>query len=180
MSSASVLSTLLDPGRLVVAGRLVESPQNVDDLVDATGLDRRSVLEALASLHEAGLVRHDTAGYRIEERTLRDLARECSDNPDVDPFVRRGMTDDEADVLARFFRGRTLVEVPTQRAKRLVVLERLALEFEIGRRYPESEVNEVLGRFHADVAALRRYLVDDEFLDRSDSLYWRSGGRTDA
>jgi hypothetical protein len=34
----------------------------------------------------------------------------------------------------------------------------------------------VLRQFHDDVAALRRYLVDEEFLDREAGEYWRSGG----
>jgi hypothetical protein len=88
-----------------------------------------------------------------------------------------GMTADEQAVLARFFRGRRLVEVPAQRAKRLVVLERLALEFEPGVRYAEPEVNAILGEFHLDHATLRRALVDEGFLDREGGRYWRSGGR---
>jgi hypothetical protein len=35
----------------------------------------------------------------------------------------------------------------------------------------------VLRRFHPDVAALRRYLVDEGFLDREAGVYWRAGGR---
>ena len=37
-------------------------------------------------------------------------------------------------------------------------------------------VNLILGQRHADTAALRRYLVDDGFLDRADGQYWRAGG----
>jgi len=66
--------------------------------------------------------------------------------------------------------------IPTRHAKLLVVLEHLAQQFEPGRTYDEREVNEILTRFHPDVAALRRYLVDDQFLTREDSVYWRSGG----
>ena len=87
------------------------------------------------------------------------------------------MTQSEQAVLGRFFRGEQLVEIPSQRNKRLVVLERLALEFEPGVHYAEAEVNGLLRRFHADVAALRRYLVDEGFLDRESGRYWRSGGR---
>ena len=43
----------------------------------------------------------------------------------------------------------------------------------------EAEVNERLRRFHPDVAALRRYLVDDGFLDRAEGMYWRTGGTVD-
>ncbi|MBA2317302.1 MAG: DUF2087 domain-containing protein [Euzebyales bacterium] len=87
------------------------------------------------------------------------------------------MTADEAVLLGRFFQGTRLVEIPSSRTKRLVVLERLALEFDLGRRYGEPEVNELLRRFHDDHATLRRTLVDEGFLDRSGGEYWRAGGR---
>ena len=59
------------------------------------------------------------------------------------------------------------------------MLERLAQEFEPGERYSEAAVNLGLGRWHADTAALRRYLVDEGLLTRAEGLYWRSGGRVD-
>jgi hypothetical protein len=79
--------------------------------------------------------------------------------------------------LGRFFSGERLTELPAQRSKRLVVLERLALEFDPGRRYDEAEVNALVGRFHPDHASLRRALVDEGFLDRDAGRYWRAGGR---
>ena len=97
----------------------------------------------------------------------------------MDPLIGYGMDDAERRVLSRFFVGRTLTKIPVGHAKRRVVLERLALEFEIGHHYPESAVNDVLRAFHPDVAALRRYLVDEQLLDRADGVYWRSGGRTE-
>jgi len=56
------------------------------------------------------------------------------------------------------------------------VLDWLAQSFEPGRRYSEAMVNLVLGKRHPDTAALRRYLVDHEFLSREAGQYWRSGG----
>jgi hypothetical protein len=69
-----------------------------------------------------------------------------------------------------------LRSIPTKHWKLLVVLDRLAQEFEPGQTYPEAQVNEVLGRFHPDYAALRRYLVENGFMTREDNVYWRSGG----
>jgi hypothetical protein len=69
--------------------------------------------------------------------------------------------------------------IPTKHSKLLVVLDRLAQAFEPGRTYPEAEVNQILGRFHPDVAALRRYLVENDFMTREDGVYWRSGGTFD-
>jgi len=79
--------------------------------------------------------------------------------------------------LGRFLDGDgSLRQIPSKHAKLIVVLDHVAQSFELGVVYPEAEVNAVLRRFHADVAALRRYLVDERFLTRRDGFYWRSGG----
>jgi hypothetical protein len=80
-------------------------------------------------------------------------------------------------VLANFLTedGR-LRSIPSKHSKLLVVLDHLAQEFEPGRTYPESEVNETLKAFHPDFAALRRHLVENGFMTREDNRYWRSGG----
>lgn len=85
------------------------------------------------------------------------------------------------DVVLRAFldaHGR-LASIPTKHSKRLVVLDHLAQRFEPGERYPESEVNRLLRPAHDDVAALRRYLVEEGFLDREGGVYWRCGGSVD-
>jgi hypothetical protein len=90
-----------------------------------------------------------------------------------------GASPEQARVLAPFLRGGRLVSIPARAGRRRVLLDFLAGQFEPGRRYPEAEVNRMLGRFHDDYAALRRYLVDGEFLDRGDGFYWRAGGTFD-
>ena len=92
---------------------------------------------------------------------------------------RRGDRDPREVVLRRFLVDGRLVAIPAQRAKRLVVLDHLAGLFEPGVRYTEAEVNQALAGYHPDFAALRRYLVDEEFLDRAGGVYWRAGGTFD-
>lgn len=82
-------------------------------------------------------------------------------------------------ILDTFFRDGRLVLMPTRRAKRLVVLDEVAQLFELGKTYPEHQVNALLAPIHPDVAALRRYLVDEQFLSREGGVYWRSGGSVD-
>lgn len=79
-------------------------------------------------------------------------------------------------VLANFVDadGR-LARIPAQRKKRMAVLRWLAEEFQPGRRYPEDDVNRIIGRRHPDFATLRRLLVDEELMQRRDSIYWRTG-----
>jgi hypothetical protein len=82
-------------------------------------------------------------------------------------------------VLSAFLRDGRLTSIPAQRSKRLVVLDHLARVFEPGVRYPEREVNALLAAWHPDVAALRRYLVDEGLLSREAGVYWRIGGSVD-
>ncbi len=183
MQSSRLLTLLLDVDRLAIAGALAVRPQSTDELVETTSLDRKVVLAVIGDLRSVGLVTADEHGvYSLDDRAIRLAARQAAEiEIPMDPIMGYGMSDDERQVLERFFSGRILNEIPTQRAKRLIVLQRLALEFDVGRRYTEFEVNEVLGAFHADWSALRRGLVDEDLLDREPAaggnLYWRSGGR---
>lgn len=83
-----------------------------------------------------------------------------------------------ANVLRAFMDGDRLTAIPASHSKRQVILDVLAQDFEPGVRYSEKQVNLILGKRFADTAALRRYLVDDGFLDREGGggPYWRSGG----
>jgi hypothetical protein len=78
--------------------------------------------------------------------------------------------------LRNFVRDGRLLSIPTRHAKRLVVLGWLAQRFVPGQVYPESEVNAMLSTAHPDYAALRRYLVDEDFLDRRQGKYWAHRG----
>jgi hypothetical protein len=84
---------------------------------------------------------------------------------------------DRERVLKAFLDGNgRLVRMPAKHRKRLVVLDHVARVFVPGRRYPEREVNVMLRVFTDDHAMLRRYLVDEGFMDRADGFYWRTGG----
>jgi hypothetical protein len=181
--AASVASLLLDIDRLAVAGALAARPMTTDGLVAATGRERREVLVCVGDLRNAGLVvAGDDGTYRLDTDALRAAAQDQTEAEiPMDPVIGFGMTDDERAVLERYFSGRTLREFPSQRAKQVVILQRLALEFDPGRRYTEREVNEILFPFFRDWSTLRRHLVDEGFLDREalggGNEYWRSGGR---
>ena len=86
---------------------------------------------------------------------------------------RRG---DDGAVLENFVdvAGR-LIAIPVQRKKRMAVLRWLVEDFQPARLYSEAEVNRIIGRRHPDFAALRRYLVDEELMQRRRGVYWRTG-----
>ena len=86
------------------------------------------------------------------------------------------------DALARdvklrgFVRDDRIETMPAKRSRRLLLLNEVAQAFEPGVRYPESEVSQALGDMFSDYAALRRYLVDEQLLERAGGQYWRIGG----
>lgn len=175
-----ILRALADPDRLAIAGALAGGEKSLDDLTRLSSLGARGVRRHLTRLSSVGLVRvdPDRRTYRLEVDVLRAAAREVG--PARDPGVALGTVfDEDAAVLRHYFRGGRLREIPAKRSKRLIVLERLSLEFEPGIRYEERQVNETLSRFHEDHASLRRYLVDEGFLSRDQAGYWRSGGRVE-
>jgi biotin operon repressor len=171
---------MADPERLAIVGLLARGPASAMELADALGLSVQRVRRHLTRLSAAGVARVDADRhtYVLDLEGLREAAREAG--PPREAGLALGAIDeDEEAVLRTYFRAGRLTEFPAKRSKRLVVLTRLALEFEPGLRYSEVEVNETLARFHDDYAALRRYLVDDGLMSRDHGVYWRSGGPVD-
>lgn len=172
----SYLSIVLDPVRLAILGASVVAPVDAERIAGQLGIRHREALEAIGKLKASGLL---TTDGKLDHIVLRDIAANLPQMPPPDPSVAGGdlWSEEETQVLSRFFSGDRLVEIPGSHAKRRVVMERLAMEFEPGLRYQEPEVNFTLQLWHPDYAALRRYLVDEGFMDRADGAYWRTGGR---
>ena len=172
--AGTVLGLLADDERLQVVAALALGARTPAEVAAATGLDVPRAGRALARLTSGGLVEHDDRGYRLIRERFRD-AFESLDRK-APPPVDSGLGEDADRVLRSFLRDGKLTSIPVVRSKRLVVLDFLASLFEPGQAYPESEVNAKLAAYHPDAAALRRYLVDEQFLRRQDRFYWRSGG----
>jgi hypothetical protein len=78
-------------------------------------------------------------------------------------------------LIQNFIAHGRLLSIPVQRKKRLAVLRWLVEDFQPSRRYKKGEVNAVIARRPPDFAALRRYLVDEELMQRDHNVYWRTG-----
>ncbi|MCF6743310.1 DUF2087 domain-containing protein [Blastococcus sp. KM273128] len=174
MDAATIAGLLADPVRLKVVAALALGAGTIEEVADAAGLGLKEVALAARRLARAGLVHRDGHALVLHAERFGAAARAAAAAaPAPEP-----LSDDPAAdaVLSSFVRDGRLVSIPSQRSKRLVVLDHLVRVFEPGVRYPEREVNALLAVWHPDVAALRRYLVDEGFLTREAGVYWRSGG----
>lgn len=82
-----------------------------------------------------------------------------------DPFRKKTLRD--------FFKHGRLQQIPVQRKKRVVILEKIVQSFEPDCDYPEHHVNQIITEFHDDYATLRRELIDMGLMTRADNIYRR-------
>ncbi len=170
---------LADASRLKIVGLLAQKPYSVEELAALLDLKPSTISHHLSKLAEAGLVSARAEGYysvyQLNEKALRETTRSlCSSeqmsaaaqNVDLDAYDRKVLND------FMLPDGR-LKEIPAQRKKLEVILRHVAEAFELGKKYPEKKVNELLSRFHEDTATLRRELIGYGFMERQSGEYWR-------
>ena len=175
LDAAALVGLLADDDRRLVVAALTLGATGLDAVVDATGLSPDRAGRALGRLVDAGLVvAGDDGSLVVLGAAFQHAARAALARPPRHEHA--GEPDDRRKVLDAFVRDGRITTIPSAHAKRLVVLDWLAQDFEPGRRYHEREVNAILERRHPDTAALRRYLVDERLLDRAAGEYWRMGG----
>ena len=178
------LKALADASRLRIVGLLATRPMAVQELAESLTLSPATVVHHLRRLGDAGLVearqRPPYVEYVLRVGRLQEVGRELdrasaageesiAELPGPDGRPRPAF---EAKVLRAFFEGGRLMTIPAQEKKRLVVLRYLAeTVFQEPRPYPEKEVNQRIAVIHPDTASLRRYLVDQGFVERSRGSY---------
>jgi hypothetical protein len=197
----AALRVLVDPGRIRLLALLATRPMSADALADEVRRPLPAVGRDLDALRVVGLVepRSSPAGVVYAARpdrlgaiaaALAALERQAAGHGDAprggawphdgEPLEateeRVGLDADDRRVLRSYLVDGRLTAIPARGRKRAVVLRFLRERvFTEARAYPEREVNQRLALFHPDVAALRRYLVDDGLVTRADGLYRRAG-----
>ncbi|MDK3160622.1 metalloregulator ArsR/SmtB family transcription factor [Kamptonema cortianum] len=164
--------------RLKIIGILASGECTVREIAEMLRIKEPSVSEHLNALKEVGLVKVRPDGnhriYSFNPDPLRMLNRELFSRERLSSLVDGVVDASERKILQAHFQGDRLVRVPSSRKNWLVVLKWFAEQFEIGQRYPEKQVNEIILRHHEDYALIRRDLVDFGFMTREKSVYWRT------
>ncbi|MCP3935343.1 MAG: DUF2087 domain-containing protein [Actinomycetia bacterium] len=168
--AAKLVGLLADDTRRRTFAALALGASTIDEVVEASGLAAKDVHDAVARLTTGGLVVLGDSGSLVLLASVFGHAARAAATTTERPSSPRER------VLQTFVVDGRLTSLPKARAKRLVVLEEIAQDFEPGLKYSEGEVSVIAERWHDDYAALRRWLVDERFLDRDNGTYWRSGG----
>jgi hypothetical protein len=175
LDAGALVGLLADDDRRRVVAALTLGATGLEDVARAAGISADRAGRALARLVDGGLVvAEDDGRLVVDGDAFRRAAREARARP-----PRAEHADEPADrrkVLDAFVRDGRITSIPAAHSKRRVLLDWVAQDFEPGRRYTEAQVNAILERRHPDTASLRRYLVDEDLLDRAAGEYWRIGG----
>jgi predicted transcriptional regulator len=169
-----------DEKRLKIVGLLAQKSLCVEELAAILGLSAATVSHHLRKLVDAGLVQASAEGYynvySLRAETLREMSKRFLSAETFQETARvLDMGSYDRKVLRDYLEDGRLKTIPAQRKKRDVILRYILQEFEPGRRYAESEVNEIISRFHEDYATIRREFIIKRMMDREGGGgdYWR-------
>lgn len=174
LDAATIVGLLADDDRRRVFAALELGATTLDEAAHVAGVPSARAAKAAGRLAEAGLVVQLDGELHVLGAAFQVAAREALARPASAEHVDQPR--EARRVLDAFVRDGRLTSIPAAQSKRIVILDWLSQDFEPGRRYSEAMVNLVIGKRHPDTAALRRYLVDHDFLSRADGQYWRTGG----
>lgn len=167
------VKALSSADRLRIIGILVRGKFTQSDIAEQLHLPLKDAFNHLAFLVHVGLVNETDGVYELDEKAVENYARgqfegkrpDYQDKPEDTRKVLKGFLNPDG----------TLKQIPAPGNKRLIILNFIVDAFAFDTNYTEKEVNTILRRFHLDTAALRRYLVDEGFMDRESdgTRYWR-------
>lgn len=169
---------LADRSRLQILKSLLEEDMYVERLAQRLELTPATVSFHLKKLMEAGAV----SSRREQYYTMYSINKEVFQCRILDILGEKSSDAQRQQereacyrqrVLDSFFEYGRLKAIPAQRKKERICLEEIAKELELGRPYPEREINQVLLRFHQDYCTLRRDMISEGILRREEGLYTR-------
>jgi predicted transcriptional regulator len=176
---------LADANRLKIVGLLAEKPYSVEELAALLKLKPPTISHHLAKLVEAGLVNSRPVSYynvyQLDRAALEAKTRTMFSQQELSNVVAEVDADayDKKVIKDYSRRDGSLKTLPAQRKKLEAILRYVVAGFDLEKRYSEKQVNEILSRYHADTATLRRELVGFGLMQREGGggEYWRKDSR---
>jgi predicted transcriptional regulator len=156
---------LADKNRLKIVGLLAEKPYSVEELAELLKLKPPTISHHLAKLVEAGLVKAHAESYynvyQLDQSMLEAKTRSMFSQEELSSVASEVDADayDKKVIKDYSRRDGSLKTLPSQRKKLEAILRYVVKAFEVGKRYSEKQVNEILAGYNEDTATLRRELV---------------------
>lgn len=170
---------LSDANRLKIVGLLAEKSYSVEELAALLGLKPQTISHHLSRLVQAELVTSRGESYytlyQLDKKVLEEKSRSIFSQSELSTVAAEVDVDAYDNKVIKDYSRRdgSLKTLPSQRKKLEALLRYVVKSFDMGKRYSEKRVNEILARFHEDTATLRRELIGYGLMKRESGQYWR-------
>jgi len=169
-----LLKLLADETRLAILNILLKEDSYVEKMACELSLTPATICYHLKKLEAAGVVNCSRSQFYmiyslnrdIFDKPLYELIKQ--DEPILDTEEKY-----KKEVLSHFFKYGRLIQLPTQRKKREIVLAEILNQFDFEREYDEKEVNEIILAYHDDFCTIRRELIAFGMMTRHHETYKR-------
>lgn len=172
---------LADPTRIKMLILLADGELNGQILAEKLGVTPATITHHAAKLRAASLIMERREKNTIYF-TLNDYFIKNSAAAALDLIYRRTKGENEQmddknkklrdSVIRNFFDADgQLKNLPSQLKKKLMVLEHLVSQLELGRTYSEKEINEFIKQYHPDYATIRREFIMHQYMFREKEQY---------
>lgn len=150
----------------------------VELLAERLGLSTSTISFHLKKLMDANIVSCKKEQYytiyslneEILTMNLKDLIK---DDRNEEEILDQREERYREKVIDSFFKYNKLKNLPVQKKKKQIVLEKIVESFEKDRTYTEKEVNLIIADFHDDFCTIRRDLIGFNLMERRDGIYKR-------
>jgi len=169
-----LLKLLADETRLAILNILLKEDSYVEKMACELSLTPATICYHLKKMEAAGVVNCSRSQFYmiyslnrdIFDKPLYELIKQ--DEPILDTEEKY-----KKEVLSHFFKYGRLIQLPTQRKKREIVLAEILNQFDFEREYDEKEVNEIILAYHDDFCTIRRELIAFGMMTRHHETYKR-------
>lgn len=178
IDAIQLFKCLSDKTRLQILKSLAVEDMYVERLAQRLGLTASTISFHLKKLADAGAV----TSYKNQYYMMYSLCREIfltnildiiQEESDEAELQARRDEEYRKKVLSSFFEYGKLKSIPTQRKKERIILEEMVQAFAFDRLYTEREVNLILADYYDDFCTLRRDMIGEQLLTRSQEGYRR-------
>jgi hypothetical protein len=115
--------------------------------------------------------------YQLDKKVLEEKSRRLFSQTELSTVASEVDANAYDNKVVKDYSRRdgSLKTLPSQRKKFEAILRYVVRSFDMGKRYSEKRVNEILSGFHEDTALLRRELVGAGLMKREGGggEYWR-------
>lgn len=173
MNPVEIFKCLGDETRYKILCLLLESDSYVELIASRLSLTPGTISFHLKKMEKAGLVKCSRTQFYMIYSLNKEIVSKTILDLIVSPKKETKCGEDayRKKVLDTFFENGRLKQIPVQKKKRDICFETILSAFEAGRSYQEKEVNEIISGYYEDYCLVRRWAIDEGYMERRGNIY---------